>query len=255
MGFNMKIISPNNYFAKLFFHNFEMGIKDNIRFTSSSLIMAELLKSENSIALIPVADLIRNKDFHISRSFGLSFEGGLSNSYIYYGRDSKNVAELNLSGDVSSCEVILSKILFRELYNTEIEIVLKTSAGFEDDKNYIITGDMNFNEDLFIRGFNFVEEVVELINLPYVNYVFASKDPELLKEFNSLATSPVNKFLENSEDAIKEIIPLNIQEYFAANLSSLIFKYNEQDLEGIEQVLRLPYFHGIITDIIVLNLV
>jgi hypothetical protein len=114
---------------------------------------------------------------------------------------------------------------------------------------------MNFREDLFIKGFSFSEEVVELINLPYVNYVFASKDPGLLKNFNSLAAVSVNKFLENSEDAIMEIIPPNIQEYFVANLSGLIFNYNEQDVEGIEQVLRLPYFHGIITDIIVLNLV
>src|ERR1035437_254068 len=251
----MKIISPDNYFAKLFFHNFEKGIKDNIRFTSSSLIMAELLKGDNSVALVPLTDLIQNKEIHISRSYGLTFEEGLSNSYIYYGRGSKNVTQLNLSGDVSSCEVILSKILFKELYDTEIEIILKTGSGFEDDKSYIITGDMNYREDLFVRGFSFAEEMVELINLPYANYVFASKDPALLKEFNSLAAAPVNKFLENPEDAIKEIIPPNIQEYFATNLSSLIFNYNEQDIEGIEQVLRLPYFHGIINDIIVLNLV
>jgi hypothetical protein len=251
----MKIISPANYFTKLFFYNFEKGIKDNIRFTPSSLIMAELLKEDNSIALVPLTDLIQNKDIHISRSFGLTFEGGLSNSYIYYARGSKNVTQLNLSGDVSSCEVILSKILFKELYDTEIEIILKTGPGFEDDKSYIITGDMNYREDLFVRGFSFAEEIVELINLPYANYVFASKNPTLLKKFNSLAGGPVNKFLENPEDAIKEIIPSNIQEYFAANLSSLIFNYNEQDIEGIEQVLRLPYFHGIINDIIVLNLV
>jgi hypothetical protein len=251
----MKIISPNNYFAKLFFYNFKIGLKDHIHFLPSSLIMNELLNSENSIALIPVTDLIRNKDFHISRSFGLSFEGSLSNSYIYYGGYSKNISELNLLGDVSSCEAILSKILFRELYNTEIEIILKTNSEFENDKNYIINGDMNFREDLFIRGFSFAEEIIELINVPYVNYVFASKKPNILKEFNLLATAPVNKFLENSEDAIKEIIPSNLQEYFMANLSSLIFNYNEQDLEGIEQVLRLPYFHGLITDIIALNLV
>ncbi len=83
--------------------------------------------------------------------------------------------------------------------------------------------------------------------------MFVSKDPEIIKQFNSLAAVPVNKFLKNPEDAIKEIIPPNIQEYFTANLSGLIFKYNEQDIEGIEQVLRLPYFHGIINDIIVLN--
>ena len=191
----MNIISPDNFFAKLFFHNFEMGIKDNILFVSSSLVMAELLKSVDSIALVPLTDLIRNKELYISKSFGLSFEGGLSNSYIYYGKENKSVTELNLLGDVSSCEVILSKILFRELYNTEIEIILKTGSGFENDKNYIIAGDMNFKEDLFIKGFSFAEEVVELINLPYVNYVFVSKDPEIIKQFNSLAAVPVNKFL------------------------------------------------------------
>jgi hypothetical protein len=251
----MKIISPNNYFAKLFFHYFEMDIKDNVLFTSSSLVTAELSKSDNAVALIPVTDLIRNNDLHISRSFGLSFEGALSNSYIYYSKESKNVSELNLLGDVSSCEVILSKLLFKELYDTDIEIILNTGSEFEADKNYIISGDVNFKNYLFVRGFSFSEEVVELINLPYVNYVFASKNPEFLKEFNSLAAVAVNKFLENSEDAIKEIIPANIQEFFAANITNLIFNYNEQDLEGIDQILRLPYFYGIISDIIVLNLV
>ncbi|MDR3665611.1 MAG: hypothetical protein P4L35_02095 [Ignavibacteriaceae bacterium] len=251
----MKIISPDNYFAKLFFHNFEKGIKDKIQFISSSLIISELLKSENSIALIPITDLIQNKDLYVSRSFGLSFEGAISNSYIYYGQENKNITEINLAGDISSCEVILSKILFRELYSSEIEIILKTGSDFEADKNYIIAGDMNFREDLFVSGFSFAEEVVELINLPYVNYVFVSKDPALLKNFNSLAAESVKLFQEDAEAAIKEIIPANLQEFFLSNITSLIFNYNEQDLEGIEQVLRLPYFHVIISDIIVLNLI
>jgi hypothetical protein len=58
----MKIISPDNYFARLFFHYFEKETRDNIQFTPSSLIMAELLKSENAVALIPTIDLIKNKD-------------------------------------------------------------------------------------------------------------------------------------------------------------------------------------------------
>ena len=46
-----------------------------------------------------------------------------------------------------------------------------------------------------------------------------------------------------------------VEEFFAANITNLIFNYNDQDLEGIDQILRLPYFYGIISDIIVLNLV
>jgi hypothetical protein len=34
------------------------------------------------------------------------------------------------------------------------------------------------------------------------------------------------------------------------NISSLILKFDEQDVEGIKQVLRLPYFHGLISDIV-----
>lgn len=251
----MKIISPDNLFAKLFFHNFEKGIKDNLRYISSSLIIAELIKSDNSVGLIPVTDLIPNKELYISRSFGLSFEGGISNSYIYYGSKNKNVTELILSGDVSSCEVILSRLLFKELYNTELNIILSTDSELETGKDYIIAGDKNFKEDQFVKGFGFAEEIVELINLPYVNYVFASKSPDLLIEFNSFAVDPVNKFLENPDDAIKEIIPDNMQEFFTANLSTLIFKFDEQDIEGIEQLLMLPYFHGIIKDIVVPNFV
>jgi hypothetical protein len=251
----MKIISPDNYFARLFFHYFEKELKDNIFFISSSLVTAELLKGDNTVALIPTTDLIKNKDIYISKSFGLSFEGGVSNSYIYYGSESKNIAEINLAGDVSSCEVVLAKILFKELYNTDLKIVLSTNAEFETGKNYILSGDKNFEEDIFVQGFCFAEEMIELINLPYVNYVFASKDPDLVKEFNSLAGKPIEKFLENPEEAIMEVIPANKQEFFAANTSTLIFKYDEQDVEGIDQLLQLPYFHGLINDIIVLNLV
>jgi hypothetical protein len=251
----MKIISPDNYFARLFFHYFEKETRDNIQFTPSSLIMAELLKSENAVALIPTIDLIKNKDLYISKSFGLSFEGGVSNSYIYYGSESKDIAEINLTGDVSSCEAVLSKILFKELYNAELKVSLSTGPVLEPGKNFILTGDKNFDEDIFVQGFSFAEEMVELINLPYVNYVFASKNPDLIKEFNSLAGIPVDKFLENPEKAIIEVIPENKQEYFAANISTLIFNYDEQDIQGIEQLLQLPYFHGIINDIIILNLV
>jgi hypothetical protein len=251
----MNIISPDNYFARLFFHNFEKEVKDSIRYFPSSLITSELLKDESSVALIPAIDLIKNPGLHISKLFGISFEGSLSNSYIYYGQENKNITEINLAGDMSSCEVILSKILFKELYDSELKIVLSTSSEIESNKNYIITGNKNFDNDYFVQGFSFAEEMVELINLPYVNYIVASKNPDLIKEFNSIAGAPINKFIEKPEEAIIAIIPLNIQEYFAANVSNLIFKYDEQDIEGIVQLLQLPYFHGLINDIVVLNLV
>jgi hypothetical protein len=251
----MKLITPNNYFARLFFHFSDKSIKDNILFLPSSLITTELNKTDNTVALIPAMDVIKNKHLYLSRNFGLSFEGSLSNSFIYYTGHGKNIPEITLTGDVSSCEAILTKILFKELYNQEVQIKLAITSAGKPEGTFILTGDTNFSNDIFVNGISFAEEIVELLNLPYVNYLFASKDPGVINEFNSIAESFINEFTENPEEAVKAVLPPNIQEYVIANLHSLIFKFDELDLEGIEQLLRLPYFHGIINEIIELNLI
>ena len=251
----MKIIAPNNFFSRLFFYFAEKDLKDNIHYLPSSLITSELNKSADAIALIPIMDLVQNKTLYVSKEFGISFEGSLSNSFIYYTTQGKSISEIALTGDVSSCEAILTKILYKELYNEEINIKLAISPDSKPEGGYILIGDNNFNDDVFVNGIGFAEEIVELINLPYVNYVFASKDPELLVQFNTLAEIFYNEFAEKAEEAVKAILPANIQEYVLANMYSLIFKFDEQDLEGVAQLLRLPYFHGIVNDIIELNLV
>jgi len=251
----MKIITPNNFFTQLFFFYADKNIKDNIQFLPSSLISVELKKTDNAIALIPTMDIIQNKEFFVSKAFGLSFDGTLSNSHIYYTRQGKDINEISLSGDVSSCEAILTKILYKELYDQEVKIKLDISPGGNPDGNFILTGDGNFSNDMFVNGISFAEEMSELINLPYVNYLFAAKDPELVRQFDSLAESFITEFSEKPEEAVRAILPPNIQEYIVANLPSLIFKFDELDMEGVEQLLRLPYFHGIIKEIVELNLV
>lgn len=251
----MKIIAPNNFFTRLFFYFSPKEIQDNIQILPSSLITTELKKTVNAVALIPSMDLLKNKDFFVSKQFGLSFEGGLSNSYIYYTKNSKDVPEITLTGDVSSCEAILTKILFKELYDQEVKINLAINPGEKPEGSFILAGDNNLAEDNFVNGISFAEEIVELINLPYVNYLFASKDRELISQFNSMAESFIAEFTEKAEDAVKAVIPSNIQEYVLANLPAFVFKFDELDLEGVEQLLRLPYFHGIINEIVELNLV
>jgi hypothetical protein len=251
----MKIITPGNYFARLFFHNFPKEIKESIQFFPSSLIAAELNKDKDSVALLPAMDLIKNKDLYVSKSAGISFEGDLSNSFIYYPGSDRNASELTLAGDISSCEVILSKILFKELYNLDVSIALSIASGLDDTKTSILSGDKNFEGDLFAKGFGMAEEVVELINLPFVNYVCASGNSGLLEQFNSIAAEAITRFYENPAEAISQLIPENLQEFFTANIPTLIFNFEEQDLEGMIQLLQLPYFHGMINDIIELNLV
>ena len=93
--------------------------------------------------------------------------------------------------------------------------------------------------------------MVETLSLPFVNYVFASKEKEELENFvkeikdiDSLVYSRIEK------GSFDKKISQASEEYIKTNIASLILKFDEQDVEGINQVLRLPYFHGIVSDIV-----
>ncbi len=247
----MKLIFPQNVFSKLIADNIPDELSPEFSFFPSAQLSAELLKNPDSAALIPAMDLINHKDLFISRKFGLSFEGALCNSYIYY--NAKQQRELNdvyLTGDVSSQEVLLCKILFKELYDSAVNIHLMTDNNFSN-KNFILAGDQNFTGDIFVNGVSLAEEMIENLNLPYVNYVFAAVNEESLKKiqpfFENIGEAVINS-VENGQ--FGETFSDTAKEYFKNNFSSVITSFDEQDVEGLEQLLRLPYFHGLINDII-----
>ncbi len=118
-------------------------------------------------------------------------------------------------------------------------------------KNLLLAGDYNFQSDLYSEGISFAEEVVEALNLPYVNYLLASNDKVLLEKVNAEIKGIAEKVYDTLEENLKtEKLSGNGKNYIAENISSLILEFDEQDMEGIEQILRLPYFHGIINDMV-----
>jgi hypothetical protein len=80
----MNIYFPQNLFTRLIYDSLPDDLKKDVLFRPSSIITKDIIDSNDSAALIPVMDLIKNKDLFISRSFGISFEGSLNPSYIYF---------------------------------------------------------------------------------------------------------------------------------------------------------------------------
>jgi hypothetical protein len=250
----MKLILPSNIFTKIISSNLDPDLKENLVYKPSSLISAEIKKDENSIGLIPTLDLLNNYELFVSKEFGLSFESSLCNSYIYFKPGQEDVNELSLLGDVSSMEAILSKILFREVYNTDVKLEILTSEKDLNNKNLIIAGNKNFENERFLSGISFSEEVIESLSLPFVNYVFASTGKENLEELNSKLKNLSGLVYDNIEDyKFGENLSEMTKEYVKTNISSLVIDFASNDIEGITQLLRLPYYHGIIKDIIEVN--
>ncbi len=247
----MKLILPSNIFTGLLANNLEPGLKKNLIFNPSSLIVSEMMKHENCIGLIPTLDLLKNSDLYISKKHGIAFEGNLCNSYIYFKSGEKIVNELSIFGDVSSLEVILSKILFKEIYNTDIKIEILTREQKLQDKNVVIIGNKNFEEERCFAGISFSEEMIESLSLPFVNYVFASKDKNMLEELNEKLENIGRCAFESVEEYdFGKRISKKTKDYIKTNISSFITDFELNDIDGIDQLLRLPYYHGIVNDII-----
>ncbi|MCL5030366.1 MAG: hypothetical protein M1480_15250 [Bacteroidetes bacterium] len=247
----MNILSPQNIFSKLLVDNLPANLKSNVKYFPSALISTELKKQNDCVGLIPTIDIIKNNDLFVSKSFGISFEGALCNSYIYYNSAQKEFKELGLLGDVSSVEVVLSKILFQEIYDSSVEVKILTDESKANDQNLIITGDLNFKSQKFSTGISLAEEIIESLSLPFVNYIFASKEESLIQQLNeNLAGVSASIYDEVEEIKFGEEFSLEAKSYIKENISSFIIDFDNQDLEGINQIIRLPYFHGMIKDII-----
>jgi hypothetical protein len=244
-----KFYLPRNIFSRILISELEDKSEIEYQFVPSSLIVKNLLNEKGSAGLIPTMDLITNKDLYISSEVGISFDALLSNAYIHFKEEQETIDELFLRGDVTSNEVILSKILFKEFYDVEIKTTLLNKEVTDFKDNLLIIGDENYEKELFLNGLSFSEEIIELINAPYVNFVLAGISEETLKELNSNFKSSLTKGHPDNFDILFPDFPQTSLDFLSVNIQHLVFDFDEQDREGIKQLLQMPYYHGMIKDI------
>ena len=246
----IKFYLPQNIFSQIFLSELENKSECEFEFLPSSLIVKKISVEKNSFGLIPTMDLLTNKNLFVSSEIGISFNALLSNSYIHYKEEQETIDELFLSGDVTSNEVILSKILFKEFYDVEVKTTLLNREAVDFKDNLLIIGDENYEKELFLNGLSFAEEIIELINAPYVNFVLAARSEDLLKEVNLKFKSSLTKGHQDNFDGLFPDFPQTSLDFLSVNIQHLVFDLEEQDLEGIKALLQLPYFHGMIKDMI-----
>lgn len=246
----MRQIFPNNIFSTLFILSIDEENKKRIEIKDSSLIIEEISADQNAIGLIPSLDLINHRDLFVSKKLGVSLNGLLSNSYVYFNSENAEINKLNLKGDISTNEVILSKIIFQERYSTVPEITLDSNEKFSDSKNYLISGNNNWKGNIFRRGTSFSEQVAEMIDFPYVNFIFASQQKSIIEEFNSRFEKVGEKILSNAEENLNKIgLDEVVNEFIMNNLDGVKFDFTEYDNTAFSELLKLAYYHQILDDL------
>lgn len=259
----MNLYIPNNIFASIFVSTIPVEADIKILRKESALLSKQLLQDSSAIALIPTIELINNTDLFISSKLGLSFDGILSNSYLYFGESvgihafaKRLIDKIFMRADVSINEVILTKILFSERYQIEPEITLDTSKIADANKDYLVSGDENFTNWNFEHGISFADEIADLIDLPYVNFVFASKDKNALEYFNKMFVDLDTKIEDNIHDILMHLnYKEKVKSFVQENLGSIYFELTDNEIEAIKELIKLLFYHEIIDDIFDINLV
>ncbi len=245
----MKIFFPDNIFSKIIYNNLPDEDKKLITFKESASLSLEIRKNPVSLALMPVSDIITNKEFFISSSFGISFTESLCNSYIYYNSNDENDLNFKIAGDISTIEAIIGLIFFKENYELNFKMNIALNDKELISSNHILTGDKNFTDEKYKNGISFAEEIIELISAPFVNYVFASGDEKNLKKF-SAKFSEVIKNVDVKNIEIPGSFYDETKSFIKEKLPTVIYNFDEHDKEGIRQIVSLPFYHGIIKDMI-----
>lgn len=217
----------------------------------ASSIPNELKKDETAAGLITPTDILSSPEIFISSKMGVSFEGTLSNSYIYFQPGQKDFRSLSLCGDITSIEVILSKIFFKENYNSDIKVEILSDMKKSEGKNILVAGDINFTTLDFNGGLSFAEEMIDMFSLPYVNFVLGSYNTRILEDMNKACKGISQKIYDSVEQGnFGTGITAPAKEYIRENAASIIYEFEDQDIDDIHQLLHMPYFYGIIQDMV-----
>lgn len=245
-----KFYLPQNIFSSILLSEIKDKSKLETEFVPASLIAKNLSNEEGSIGLIPTMDLISNKDLFISSEIGISFNALLSNAYIHFKEEQETIDELFMKGDITSNEVILGKILFKEFYDVDIKTTLMSRELSDFSENLLIVGDENYANELFLKGLSFSEEIIELINAPYVNFVIAGSTEEAVKNFVKMHKESLSSSHSENFSDLFPSFPQSSLDFLSVNIQHLVFDFDEQDVEGIKLLLQMPYYHGLIKEMV-----
>lgn len=252
----MKIYVPANIYSALLGLYLPDELKNGVEILPSSMIAKKVMENEEGVGLIPSLDLLKLPDLKLSKKIALSFDGALSQSYFYFVPEQNKFDKILMRGDVSTNEIILSKILFNERYDLNPEVVLDTGDLDTNEHNYLISGQEN--NDLVVKhnGVSFADQIAEFIDYPYVNFVLASKDESAVEQVSNSLKDLDLKIEENIVTLLDKIqLPSELNKFMTENIDTVYYEMTENEVEGLHELLKLPFFHGIVDDMIELKFV
>ncbi len=240
---------PNTIFAEMFVSVFPKEFFA-VSKHGNHVLLELLTLGEIDLALIPSLEIIGTDNLFVSEKFGIAFDGPVSDDYIYFPKDEKNLAKVGLTGNVSMNEIVLSKVIFRENYNLEIEQKVLSTLKDVEDTTLISSGDINLANDNYTHGESFSELVAEFIDAPYLKFALVSTVKENI-EFVNNQIAAVEEQLEIISKSVlnKAGFSRKTVDFITGNFNSVYFEITEIEKNGYEDLRKIPFYYGLVEEV------
>lgn len=200
-----------------------------------------ILRDETDVALLPVAVLPQMKEYHLVTDSCIGCDGPVASVGIFSEVPIENIERIYLDYQ-SRTSVMLARILLRDYWKKEVELVDAKGEEFRDkiegNTAGVVIGDRALEQRLKSRYFYDLGEVwKEHTGLPFVFAAWVS-NKQLPQEFVKKFTEANNYGLEHIKEVISEnpVSYCDLEEYYNKNIS---YKLDEQKLAGLQWFLKL----------------
>lgn len=246
----MKIGMPDSFYFRIIGEIASKNEDFKAYFEPSAVLAGKISSGELDAAFIPSLYLLQNEEVLVSSKIGLSFEGFASQSFMKFTKlEEGEKADISVAGDQSIQEPLIVEIILHELYGIESRFHLKSVKDALKDDNAVLTGDAALNAEYHEQGLSLSEELYEISELPYLNFVLAAKDAEKGKLVEKYFAERAEQFYEMIEGENEFGLDEKNRSFMRENVQGTVIDLDEADIEGLNNLLRMIFYKGLSQDI------
>lgn len=247
----MNLFLPDNFIGYVLEHALPDGLFKTVSYMRSGDIAGHAGNNSDDVFLAPVLDLADNNEIYVSGKSAAIIDMNISTGFMYYsGKATDELKRAGIAGDICKQDIILAKLLFNELYGSDPELKIVKADNWGDLDALLLFGNENFSNDRFTEGVSWSDEVIELLDSSFVQYVFASGNTDSLKLLNTYSDYIDENALKIKLSFLKERkYGRESQKFIYDSLNYLNFKMTPDDLDSLTNLVRLPFLAGIYKDV------
>jgi len=235
------------------------GFPGELLFDTPSVHIDGLMSNERIAAFVPPVDFAQNSSgMVLYPNIGVS-SIGYSNVARLYLRKNIPIIRSMAVGNVSTTDVVLTRIVLGEKYDSEpaiVPVIGSVDAMLAKADCALISGDSLLTLQSEHPFIDVVDEWSDITELPFVHTICITRSDTFSNDINTLLTASQELGKNSIESIANELAAETNQsaDLLQNYLSHFSYGFDELSKASLEEFFRMAFYYGMLSDVPELNL-